>query len=1057
MSKEIPCPEGIPILGNTLQIDPEHPNQCLTRFNEIYGPIFKLRMPSERTFVCNYALARDVFDEKKFQKTVAGALDQLRNGIKDGLFTAYPGEHNWEIAHRILMPAFGPLSIRGMFGEMQDITTQLVLKLARFGPDHPINASDEFTKLTLDSIALCAMGSRFNSFYTEGQHPFVTAMTGMMSESFARDRRPPLIGSFYRESNKKYQADIEELSNTAKTLLEERRKHPSDKKDLLNAMINGKDPKTGEQLSDDTIIYNMITFLIAGHETTSGLLSFLFFELLQNPEVLRRAVEEVDSVIGKEPVTVDHLGQLPYIEACLRETLRLWPTAPGIGLEAKGDQVLNGEYQIKDKESIRILLYRLHRDPDVYGPDAEDFRPERMYEDNFAKLPPNCWKPFGNGSRACIGRPFAWQEALLATATLLQTFHFTKDSPSYQLQIRTAMTIKPKDFYMRAELRDPEMLDKLGHLGGQGASPDKARQQKKAKAKPQQSGDLTPLSILFGSNTGTCEALAQSLASAAPDHGFSPVVKTLDGAMKTLSEKEKKAVVIITASYEGQPPDNAAHFVEWLKGAPKEELSQAQYAVFGVGNHEWQATYQKIPIVVDEALAKGGATRLAPRAAADVTAGNIFDHFDDWQDKTLWPALSKSFGKSESEDSSGNGSAKELKLEMSTRARSSILRQDVMTAVVRETRLLTKPGGPRKRHLEIGLPSGVTYRAGDYLAVLPLNPPHNIHRVMNRFSLPWDAVITIDSSMPTSLPTDTPMTVHDVLAGMVEISQPVSWRIATSLGKTIPEEHLVKELKSRHDEIHETNATLLDLLEDYPTAAFTFGQFLAALPPMRVRQYSISSTPLLGQSECSLTYSVLDAPAKGSRKGHQFLGVASTFMERLMPGDYLQVSLRPSRNGFHLPPDDSRPLIMACAGTGLAPFHAFVAERAMKKSGGRKVGPALLFYGCHKPGEDDMYREEFDAWEKQGVVSVRRAFSGKPEASENCKHVQDRILHDKKVVVDLYGQGAQLYVCGAGNVGSGIEKAMAQIRAESQKCDLETAMKWIQEVKGERFWADVFA
>jgi cytochrome P450/NADPH-cytochrome P450 reductase len=95
-----------------------------------------------------------VCDEKRFTKKVGAALIQIRNGVEDGLFTAFPGEHNWDVAHRVLVPAFGPLNIRDMFDEMHDIASQLVVKWARFGPNEKINVTDDFTRLTLDSIAL---------------------------------------------------------------------------------------------------------------------------------------------------------------------------------------------------------------------------------------------------------------------------------------------------------------------------------------------------------------------------------------------------------------------------------------------------------------------------------------------------------------------------------------------------------------------------------------------------------------------------------------------------------------------------------------------------------------------------------------------------------------------------------------------------------------------------------------------------------------------------------------------------------------------------------------
>ncbi|CAN9276324.1 unnamed protein product [Alternaria sp. RS040] len=895
------------------------------------------------------------------------------------------------------MPAFGPLNIKAMFPEMQDIASQMVLRWARFGDDVPINVSDDFTRLTLDSIALCAMGDRFNSFYREHQHPFVDAMVGTLSGSFARSRRLPLPSMVYTGQDKVFQSDIDKLIEISKELLVSRRSHPTDKKDLLNSMILGRNPKTGEGLDDETIIRNMITFLIAGHETTSGMLSFLFYELLENPAAYRKAQEEVDSVIGKGAVTVDHMGKLPYLEACLRETLRLHPTAPAFTLQAKGDQVLGGKYTIKDKQFATVMLAQLHRDPEVYGDDSKDFRPERMEGKAFTDLPPNSWK----------------------------------------------------DFYIKAHVRNPDFLQHAGIVSGETVTKNQASADQHARSDVDTS-NLKPLSILYGSNTGTCEAVAQALAASAPDNGFKAEVQGLDSAVSSLSKDVP--VVIVTASYEGLPPDNATHFVEWLKSDPAEELKDVQYCVFGVGNKEWVSTYQKVPTFVDDAMSKNGATRLTERVALDVTSGNVFDFVDDWEDKELWPKLG-------GQKSNANNSTKALPLEIDVSARSNILRQEMELAQVTEARLLTRVGAMRKRHLEVLLPSGWTYRAGDYIAVLPINSPQVVQRVMKRFRLPWDATLTIKSEANTSLPTGKMLSVHDVLSGMVELGQPITSRSMTAVANSIADKKKRSEVEERveRENFQKLNVTLIDILEDYPDAAFTFAEFLAAMTPMRVRQYSISSTPLEDAAKCSLTYSVLDAPQKSGRKDARYLGACSTYLERLNPGDQVQVSLRPSRSGFHLPQDDKTPLIMACAGTGLAPFRAFVAERALKKKTGAEVGPSLLFYGLNAPDEDDMYREAFDEWEKQGVVSVRRAFTFKPEASGGCKFVQERIWHDREDVTKLFREGASLYLCGAGVIGTGVEAAMAKIRAEKSGETIEEATEWVKKVKGDRFWTDVFA
>lgn len=293
------------------------------------------------------------------------------------------------------------------------------IQRARFGPNYPVDPAGDFTRLTLDTIALCAMDFRFNSFYRDGGfHPFVDSMNSWLKDADRQSSRPELVNNLRILSTKKFEADIKSMRNICQGIVEERRKHPVETNDLLNALLHNKDPKSGQGLSDDSVIDNLITFLVAGHETTSGLLSFAFYYLLKNPKTYRKAQQEVDDVVGTEPINVNHLSQLKYINALTRETLRLTPTAPGFTVGAREDTVLGGKYPIKKDVPITGLLLLIQRDPEVYGPDAAEFKPERMLDENFNKLPPGAWKPFGNGKRGCIGRAFAWQEALLVSDPL---------------------------------------------------------------------------------------------------------------------------------------------------------------------------------------------------------------------------------------------------------------------------------------------------------------------------------------------------------------------------------------------------------------------------------------------------------------------------------------------------------------------------------------------------------------------------------------------------------------------------------------------------------------
>ncbi|KAJ4518381.1 hypothetical protein HRR90_009372 [Exophiala dermatitidis] len=1059
MADGIPFPKGLPFLGNIFDIDAEFPMQSLMSLANRYGEIFKLRLGgNERVFICQHGLFDELMDEKRFEKAVTGALVHIRGAVHDGLFTALPGEHNWEVAHRALMPAFGPLPIHGMFDEMYDIASQLVLKWERYGPNHDIHVTDDFTRLTLDSIALCAMGTRFNSFYTEEMHPFVHAMVGMLVGAGERARRPPLPSYFYQAADRKFQEDVNLMVKVATDLVKQRRENPTEKKDLLNAMLYNKDPKTGEHLSDESIVNNMITFLIAGHETTSGLLSFVFYELLKNPEAYQRAQKEVDTVVGDEPVTIQHLSRLEYLNAILRETLRLHPPAPAFTVKAKQDEVIGGKYHVTKDMALVSFLMAIHQDPAVYGEDAQQFRPERMMNEPFSKLPPNAWKPFGNGSRACIGRPFAWQEALLALAMLLQTFEFSMSDPAYQLIIQSTLTIKPKGFYMRAKARHPDVESRFrGPSSSSTMPPTTSTQQSAPSSGPEPT--LPILYIYYGSNTGTCEAMAHSLASSASSHGFQAKVDILDKATDALPKQGP--MVVITSSYEGEPPDNAAHFVSWLKGLQGTEASGVKYAVFGCGNRDWQHTYHKIPRLVDATLAERGAERLVPIGVADANDANIFDRYDIWKDEKLWPALAETFHTKQGNQ--GTPLKTGLEVQVSTDTRASYLRQNLKQALVRSGTPLTPPGAPEKRHLEIELPSGMTYRAGDYLAILPFNPVANVRRAMARFCLPWDAIITISPGEHTTLPVGKPIPLFQAFSALVELSQPATSKQLRHVAATIREPDIRDSLEKLAGEdfdaeIIKKNRSLLDILVQYPTAQFSLGQFLQELPLLRVRQYSISSSPLNDPSNCTITYSVIDAPSRSGKpeEGH-FLGVCTNYLRSRQPGDWIHVAVRPSHQGFHLPLADDFPILMICAGTGLAPFRAFVQERAIKIGSGGKLGPALLFYGCGSPDRDDLYKDEFAEWQAQGAVEVRHAYSRSPEQSLGCRHVQDRIWHDRSDVKELFLQKARIYMCGSSALGTEINKVFSKIYMDVQGVSQDEADAWVAHLKGVRYWADVFA
>ncbi|KAH8841643.1 hypothetical protein MCOR27_005039 [Pyricularia oryzae] len=1070
----IPQPSRAPFVGNLPDLDVKFPLDSMVNLANKYGSIFKLDLPGlEFVTVSDWDLVHEVCDDSRFKKSIKGDLEELRNAVHDGLFTSSgEDEENWGIAHRVLMTAFGPLSIRNMFDEMHEVASQLALKWARQGPHEPLDVSGDTTRLALDTVALCSMGFRFNSYYRQDLHPFIKAMNEVLDEAGRRANRfMPSV--FYHSHNKKFRENIKLLRTTAREVLDARKtqKGPEKRRDLLTAMLDGVDPKTGKKMTDESIIDNLITFLVAGHETTAATLSFALYNLAKFPEVSRKAQKEVDDVVGKGAVKLEHVPKLKYISALIRETLRLNAPITAFGREAIGDQVLGGKYLLKDKTQIVCFLTKSQSDPVIWGPDADEFKPERMLDDSFDRMQkkhPHCWAPFGTGVRGCIGRPFAWQEMVLCLAVLLQNYNFVMYNPAYALRLAQSLTIRPKELYLRAISREgltPAQLEARlagGYTNGVHAE---APAEAAAPGGPVDgSKNAGKMAIYYGSNSGTCEFMAQRLAADAGSHGYTASVDTLDAAKEAMPTGIP--VVIITASYEGQPTQNACHFVNWIQNLEEGKLKGVKYAVWGCGHSDWADTYQKVPAQIDTTLHKLGASRILPIGTTNAKDRDMFSDFETWEDQTLWPAMRDQFGGSEAAEA-----APSVEVTFST-PRASDLRQDVRESLVVDARSLSKPrgeaGAREKRHLEIRLPTGCSYAAGDYLAVLPHNPRESVARIMRRFNLAWDTYMTVGAARATTLPTGVSLPVSEVLSSYVEIGQTATRRNITDLGQFANDDDTKYEIlklskDSFDDEVRAKSLSVIGILERFPSLLVPFETFLFMLPPMRVRQYSISSSPLVDKGKLTLTYSVLDAPAHSGMGRH--VGVASSYLSSLMPGDKLQASVRPAAGGFRLPPDPLRtPMICIAAGTGLAPFRAFIQERAALLQTSAQTppaAPALLFYGCRDPDQDDLYRDELDAWEAAGAVVVYRAFSRRADASGGCSYVQDRLWREREAVGELWRRDARVYICGAGRMAGGVKEVLVRImQSEGERMgspiSAEEGMAWFDKHRNERFATDVF-
>ena len=253
-------------------MDPSFPIRPLQQFAELYGEIYRLKLGAQNVMVVStQALINELSDQDRFHKDLPRALREVRALTGDGLFTAahedgivIKKEPNWWKAHRLLVPAFGPLGLRKMFDDMLDISAQMVLKWDRMGKEHAIECSDDFTRLAFDTIGLCSFGYRFNEFYTDDAHPFAKQMADVLKMSGQRANRPDAINKLHRWEEQERQENVKKMHQLCSDIVQDRKAHPMpDAKDLLNTMLYGVDRESGESLSEQNIVYNMVQALLS--------------------------------------------------------------------------------------------------------------------------------------------------------------------------------------------------------------------------------------------------------------------------------------------------------------------------------------------------------------------------------------------------------------------------------------------------------------------------------------------------------------------------------------------------------------------------------------------------------------------------------------------------------------------------------------------------------------------------------------------------------------------------------------------------------------------------
>lgn len=1070
----------MPVVGSLFALDLSSPGESLIGLYKSYNEIYHLQLKDNLTVVCTQKLINEICDDDRFRKSAsARALVNLHPIGGDGLFTAASDSAVWAAAHRILMPVFGPVGVANMHPAMLDIALQLTAKLERIDSGRrEWVVAEEMTRLTIDTIALCAFNYRLNSFYSERMPQYADAMFGALQEAMSAMSRPAFLNMFM--SHAQYEADCTFMNSFCDSIIAERKTQyaecgitPEPSRDLLDRMLLSSDPVTGAQLSAENVRFQLNTFLIAGHETTSALLSFALYYLTRSPQTLHNCEVEIEQKLQGRVPSHAEVKSIGSVQRVLNESLRLQPPVGMIVREVKPPAtettIANGKYRIANRIGLNIMA--LQRDPAVWGDRAEEFLPDVHFADGVER-PPNSFKAFGTGMRACIGSIFAMDEAALALTLLIQRFQFIHD-PNYELKVINTLTRKPLGFKLRFKLKPA--VNRTPLVAAPPAVGAKSEPAGSAAAVAKVTENV--VHVLYGSNSGTCESFARATASAIERRGVPTLVRTLDAAVELFATPQSSAtnVVVVVPSYEGQPPDNARKFVAWLSEAGSSVASAVaplSFAVFGVGHRDWKATYMRIPRLVDEALERIGGKRLLPLGAADVSV-DAFGAFDTWLVQLWDPLLGTVLGKDAGALASKLASATSKRIEPTQSAlvvdvvdeaqrRTALLQQaDLVPVVVIDNFELcgnkrhdtddehSAPECHSVRHIKLQLPADMTFQCGNYVAVLPISPYTLVQRALTRFGFTSATVVIVRARSSSEqaramLPIGEPVLATVLLEQYVELTLPATRAHVELLVAHTADAASKAELQRIVDDFANERSkrkTLLELLEAHPQCAIDFGSFVDVLPAIRPRLYSISSSPRAAPHQCTLTVDVLDGR----------LGAASQFLSHARQGDKVRIAVRPS-HAFVVPSDDV-PLLMISAGSGIAPFRGFVQHRALAPG---NVAEAHLFTGHRHPYIDALYASELDEWAQKGAVSIYRAFSrieGVPK-----RHVQDDLWSAKALVNRLIAGNVHIFVCGSTELARSVRATLVRIVADERaisEADAEAVVDALQ--VAHRYAIDVFS
>jgi cytochrome P450 len=407
----------------------------LQRAAHEYGDIVYFRMGPQEVFFLNHPdYVRDVLVTHHQNFIKGRALQRAKRLLGLGLLTSEGEFHRRQ--RRLAQPAFHRQRIDGYGRVMIECAARAS---ARWTDGSSLDISREMMRLTLAIVGK----TLFDADVEDEAQEIGQALTDVMNLfdvlllpfSEYLDKLP-------LPQTRRFQRARDRLDATIYRMIEERRRRPQDRGDLLSMLLLAQDEEgeTG-QMTDEQVRDEALTIFLAGHETTSNALTWTWYLLSQHPEVETRLHEEIDAVLGSRLPGVDDVPRLRYTEMVLAESMRLYPPAWAIGRLAINDYEVGG-YRVPAGSLVLLSQYVMHRDSRYY-PDPTRFDPERWTPLARESRPQYAYFPFGGGTRRCIGEGFAWMEGILLIATLARHWRL-RLVPDHPVELQPVITLRPK-------------------------------------------------------------------------------------------------------------------------------------------------------------------------------------------------------------------------------------------------------------------------------------------------------------------------------------------------------------------------------------------------------------------------------------------------------------------------------------------------------------------------------------------------------------------------------------------------------------------------------------